>query len=251
MNPKEEDINGLFDLFNDDLNNATNEYNKLKIYKSYIAKIGSKLFNDDLTFTGVKIKYMMYIAKKAIEDNKKCGVYGILFSKYNNFKGLTCFSHQQMLVACKRLKDNGEVKIDVISQNKFYELTESANLDYSSLQLKLFSYFNQYIYFINNSTLVSEVINDDLGTYDISQDISFKQKEDEIIHPNLKFERESREKIQQFEKEKNSLPKCPTCGSTSIEKISSLNRAVSVGLFGLVSSKIGKTMECNSCGYKW
>ena len=46
-------------------------------------------------------------------------------------------------------------------------------------------------------------------------------------------------------------PKCPTCGSINIKDISTLNRAVSVGVFGLASSKIGKTKECKNCGYKW
>lgn len=50
---------------------------------------------------------------------------------------------------------------------------------------------------------------------------------------------------------KNSVPKCPTCGSTNISKISTLNRAVSVGVFGLASSKIGKTHKCNKCGSTW
>lgn len=52
--------------------------------------------------------------------------------------------------------------------------------------------------------------------------------------------------------EKREHPaKCPTCGSTNIKDISTLNRAVSVGMFGLASSKIGKTKECKDCGYKW
>jgi transposase-like protein len=46
-------------------------------------------------------------------------------------------------------------------------------------------------------------------------------------------------------------PKCPTCGSTNISKIGTLNRMASVGFFGLASSKIGKTQKCNNCGYTW
>lgn len=46
-------------------------------------------------------------------------------------------------------------------------------------------------------------------------------------------------------------PKCPTCSSTNISKIGTLNRMASVGLFGLASSKIGKTHKCNSCGSMW
>ena len=59
-----------------------------------------------------------------------------------------------------------------------------------------------------------------------------------------------------YEKDKNkpqpsNIPKCPTCGSTDIKDISTLNRMVSVGAFGLASDKIGKTKECKNCGYKW
>lgn len=48
-----------------------------------------------------------------------------------------------------------------------------------------------------------------------------------------------------------NLPKCPTCGSTNIEKISGIKRFVTTGLFGLASSNIGKTMHCKNCGCKW
>lgn len=48
-----------------------------------------------------------------------------------------------------------------------------------------------------------------------------------------------------------NTPKCPSCQSTNISKIGTLNRMASVGLFGLASSKIGKTHKCNSCGGTW
>lgn len=55
-----------------------------------------------------------------------------------------------------------------------------------------------------------------------------------------------------FKSQQNAnTPKCPTCGSTNIKKIGNLERGASVGLFGLFSSKIGKTMQCKNCGYKW
>lgn len=41
--------------------------------------------------------------------------------------------------------------------------------------------------------------------------------------------------------------KCPYCNSADVVKISTLNRAVSVGLVGLASSKIGKQFHCNNC----
>lgn len=44
---------------------------------------------------------------------------------------------------------------------------------------------------------------------------------------------------------------CPYCHSTNVTKIGTVNRAVSVGMFGLASSKIGKTHKCNDCGSTW
>lgn len=47
------------------------------------------------------------------------------------------------------------------------------------------------------------------------------------------------------------IPKCPTCGSTNIKKISTMERAVSVGTLGLFSKKINKSFKCGNCGYTW
>ena len=44
---------------------------------------------------------------------------------------------------------------------------------------------------------------------------------------------------------------CTYCHSTNVTKIGTVNRAVSVGMFGLASSKIGKTHKCNDCGSTW
>ena len=48
-----------------------------------------------------------------------------------------------------------------------------------------------------------------------------------------------------------NVPKCPTCGSTDIRKISATSKAVSAGLFGIFSPKIRKQFHCNSCRYEW
>lgn len=46
-------------------------------------------------------------------------------------------------------------------------------------------------------------------------------------------------------------PKCPTCGSRNIEKISLTKKAFGGAMFGLFSSDIRNTMHCKNCGYKW
>ena len=45
--------------------------------------------------------------------------------------------------------------------------------------------------------------------------------------------------------------KCPLCNSTSIERITTLDRAISIGVTGLASGKIGKQYKCKSCKHMW
>lgn len=52
-------------------------------------------------------------------------------------------------------------------------------------------------------------------------------------------------------KTQSFVPKCPTCGSTNVEKISLTSKAVGGVMFGLFSSNVRKTMHCKNCGYKW
>lgn len=46
-------------------------------------------------------------------------------------------------------------------------------------------------------------------------------------------------------------PKCPTCQSTNVRKIGSIERGASIATFGIFSRKINKTFKCNDCGYTW
>lgn len=46
-------------------------------------------------------------------------------------------------------------------------------------------------------------------------------------------------------------PKCPTCQSENIQKISTMTKAGSVALWGIFSQKIKKQWHCNSCGSEW
>ena len=48
------------------------------------------------------------------------------------------------------------------------------------------------------------------------------------------------------------VPKCPTCCSTDIEKISLKNKIGSAALVGVFAlGRISKTFKCNGCGYRW
>lgn len=74
---------------------------------------------------------------------------------------------------------------------------------------------------------------------------SYKDKffEDEVERQKLK--------LQGKPIEQSYTIHCPVCRSTNVKRISTVNRAVSVGAVGLVSSKIGKQYECKSCHHKW
>lgn len=52
-------------------------------------------------------------------------------------------------------------------------------------------------------------------------------------------------------KELLNKPKCPTCSSTNIKKVSGTSKVISVAMFGLLSQKVKKTFHCNNCGYEW
>lgn len=61
----------------------------------------------------------------------------------------------------------------------------------------------------------------------------------------------NRLRMEKRQAQRANVPKCPTCGSTNVEKISTAQKAFGFALVGLFSSNLGKTMHCKNCGYKW
>lgn len=51
--------------------------------------------------------------------------------------------------------------------------------------------------------------------------------------------------------QQQNMPKCPTCGSTNIRRMSGVERGASIAAFGLFSKKINKNFKCNNCGCTW
>lgn len=74
-----------------------------------------------------------------------------------------------------------------------------------------------------------------------AKEIYFKIINDNELPQNITCE----DKIQP------NIPKCPTCGSTKLSNVSTLSKAGSVFMFGLLSQKVKKTWHCNNCGYEW
>ncbi len=52
-------------------------------------------------------------------------------------------------------------------------------------------------------------------------------------------------------REWQNKPKCPTCQSQSLKKISATSKAVNTAVWGIFGTKRHKTFHCNNCGYEW
>ena len=81
--------------------------------------------------------------------------------------------------------------------------------------------------------------------------IELKQKD--IIEYGLKLSQFKTQLAQQKSSnvQNNNKPKCPTCNSTNLKRVSTTSKVVSVAMWGLLSQKAKKTWHCNSCGYEW
>ena len=51
--------------------------------------------------------------------------------------------------------------------------------------------------------------------------------------------------------EQSRTPKCPTCSSTNITRISTTSKVVNVAMFGLLGQKRKHQFKCKNCGYEW
>lgn len=74
-----------------------------------------------------------------------------------------------------------------------------------------------------------------------------KQLEWKKIRDEIEREQSAQRLAQRNEQRQRNAIRCPYCQSTNVTKISTAGRVVSVGLFGLGSSKIGKQWHCNQC----
>ena len=74
------------------------------------------------------------------------------------------------------------------------------------------------------------------------------KEQKEILQKRIRKSEESRinEYQQKYLAEHNIH--CPYCNSSNVTKIGTVNRAISVGMFGLASKKLGKQWHCNNCG---
>ena len=94
----------------------------------------------------------------------------------------------------------------------------------------------------------------------ISRDYEFleamlKLKQEDIVEYNLKLSQfrnqVEQQKIINEQRKNDNTPKCPTCGSTNIKKISGTAKVAGAVAFGLFSRTAKSQFKCNNCGNKW
>ncbi len=85
---------------------------------------------------------------------------------------------------------------------------------------------------------------------------------EEYVYNNPLFDKEKYEAREQADRERiernkaglnplDNLPKCPTCGSENLSRISGIGTISIFGNFGITNGDAGKTFKCNNCGYRW
>lgn len=164
---------------------------------------------------------------------------------------------------CKEILGYTEKEVQILSEKHFNcDIVKNLTLEQAKTITEIFNDNGVTLYLEDQRT--DEIIfwEKDLGI-ELSHNHSKSHYCDEplvsrehLVNPSTQHELEYQARVQKAQSEniiqhQQNMPKCPTCHSTNISKIGTLNRMVSVGLFGLASSKIGKTHKCNNCGMTW
>lgn len=101
-----------------------------------------------------------------------------------------------------------------------------------------------------NNELKDQLINDYIKSSSEFDKYLFEHREEDMFNKRMSDRAKLAHGASILE-ERIRVPKCPTCGSTNIRKISGVERGASIAVFGLFSKKINKSFKCGNCGYTW
>lgn len=101
-----------------------------------------------------------------------------------------------------------------------------------------------------NDELKDQFINDYIKSSPEFDKYLFEHREEDMFNKRMSDRAKLAHGASILE-EKSKVPKCPTCGSTNIRKMSGVERGASIAAFGIFSKKINKTFKCSNCGHTW
>ena len=132
-----------------------------------------------------------------------------------------------------------------------------------------FTYNNKKIvrYFMDISEKINKLVNcpDDTLIY-LHIVLEEKEKAIGVVKKYIDCDKADEDEILQLFKQKYegidtpanaearallNKPKCPTCNSSNLKKISLTSKAVNTAVFGIFGTKRHKQFHCNNCGYEW
>ena len=105
--------------------------------------------------------------------------------------------------------------------------------------------------FMQATIVIKDYLNCDENTAKIVC-MDFKTKVyDELMKPDTTLTPQQIAHNNEVAREWQNKPKCPTCNSQNLKKISTTSKAVNAIAFGIFGTKRNKTFHCNNCGYEW
>lgn len=134
-----------------------------------------------------------------------------------------------------------------VATKKEWNIINSNNISNADKRFPL----TKFIGYFTNENIPDDLINQRNQYIFSSRNSLIMASEPEYQNRERLRKEENMKQAAELHEKYLNAPKCPTCNSTNISRISGTHRVVSTGLLGLASSDIGKTMCCKSCGYKW
>lgn len=101
-----------------------------------------------------------------------------------------------------------------------------------------------------NNALKDQFINDYIKSSPEFDQYLFEHREEDMFNKRMS-DREKLAHGASILEEQSRVPKCPTCGSTNIRRMSGGERGASIWAFGIFSKKSNKTFKCENCGDTW
>lgn len=142
--------------------------------------------------------------------------------------------------------------------DKAYIVHESAkNINYTADELEYCKIYSKYIDACLECAKKLPSDYELVGAYD--NDVNYQERyKYALLTPvyakqNMEAKAARQNALNQLSAMQNpNVPRCSTCGSTNLKKITFANKAGSAYLFGIFAAgKASKTWHCNNCGTEW
>ena len=207
-----------------------------------------------------------YVILSALnESDKPLGAYGVMFSDAKREGNIIYNDYSDIHIALSNLCFYNIIKgYSNGVENRWFEFDKKMNFDDTTVK--------EWIELCKQECKakyrIYEIDSEFAKAYDRTFHYTIDDTDKRILQYEEEYERrygnqevikmmndiqEKTETLHQKLKVPNQVEgaKCPVCGKETVRKITTKQKATSIGLFGIFGGNFGKTMTCTSCGYKW